>query len=269
MAHKNITQLGKREAEFLALMSSKNAGAFAFVESVGFWKSQELAKKKLHLLEKKGWLARIERGKYLVIPLEAGPARQWSQDEYIVAQSLVQPAAVSYWTAIHHWGWTEQIPRVVYIQTTKRKKSRKKDVFGVTYEFVTVPKRKFFGHSKEWRDGKQILVTDKEKTLVDCADDVERAGGIQELVKAVKAASKEISWALLNEYADRIRNGAVKKRLGFLFETIVPHLSQEAESVMESWRNSLSAGIAPLYPSLGRKGKISTRWGIIDNVGLK
>jgi restriction endonuclease S subunit len=43
--------------------------------------------------------------------------------------------------------------------------------------------RKFYEHVKEWRNGKSVLINDKEKTLVDCADDVERAGSIEELAK--------------------------------------------------------------------------------------
>ena len=80
MVHKNLTELDRREAEFLSLVFSKGVKAFDIAEALRFWKSQQLIKKKLHLLEKKGWLARIERGKYLVIPLEAGPERKWSQD---------------------------------------------------------------------------------------------------------------------------------------------------------------------------------------------
>ena len=53
--------------------------------AVKFWGSRLVAKKKLHVLEKKGWIARLERGKYIVIPLEAGPERRWTEDSYVVA----------------------------------------------------------------------------------------------------------------------------------------------------------------------------------------
>jgi len=269
MVQKSISRLGPEEAEFPARVSESKGSQFDFEAALKFWHMRNLTYKKLTELIKRGWLARIERGKYLVIPLEAGPERKGSQDEYVVALSLVNPSAVSYWTAIHHWNWTEQILRVIYVQTTRRKKSKQREVFGITYEFVTVPPKKFFGHSKEWRDGKRVLVTNKEKTLIDCADDVERAGGVQELIKAIKEGAKEISWARLNEYATKFSNCAVKKRLGFLFEVFIPNLPKEAVSILESWHRSLSEGLTPPYPPLGRKGKISTRWRIIDNVGVR
>jgi predicted transcriptional regulator of viral defense system len=264
---KNITPLGPKEAEFLALVSSKNNQQFNMEDATQFWGSSIMAKKRLYQLERKGWVARLERGKYMVIPLEAGPERKWSEDSYLVANALVQPAVIAYWSAIRHWNWTEQIPRIVYVQTTKRKKNSRRTVFGVLYEFVTVAKPKFFGHVKEWRGGKVCLVTDKEKTLIDCADDVDRSGSIEELAKAVKEGAKEISWKKLHEYAARFPNGAVKKRLGYLFETLVPKLPEEAANVLHEWQQELTAGISPLLPSGSTKGKISTRWRILINAG--
>jgi predicted transcriptional regulator of viral defense system len=262
---KNITELGPKEADFLSHVASSANHQFTIRTAIEFWGSPEKAWKKLRHLERKGWIARIERGKYLVVPLEAGPERQWSEDPYLIAGILVQPAAIAYWAAIRHWNWTEQIPRIVYVQTTKRKKNPGRQVFGVEYKFVTVSKKKFYGHVKEWRDGKSILITDREKTLVDCADDVKRAGGIEELAKAVKAAAQEISWQKLHEHVMQFPNRAVRKRLGFLFETLLTDLHEDARIVLDSWRHDLSAGIALLQPSNHRMGRVVTRWRIRVN----
>lgn len=70
---KNMRALGSKEAQFLSLVSSHNKPGFGMDGAVHFWGNRALAKKKLYMLEKKGWVARIERGKYLVIPLEAAP----------------------------------------------------------------------------------------------------------------------------------------------------------------------------------------------------
>ncbi len=266
---KNISILGPKEAEFLSIVSAHNKQGFGINTAIQYWGSREIAKKKLYQLEKKGWVARIERGKYLVIPLEAGPTRQWSEDSYLIAAALVHPAVIAYWSAIRHWNWTEQFPRILYVQTTQRKKYNDRTVFGVKYEFITVNRRKFYGNVKEWRSGIPVLVTDKEKTLIDCADDVERAGSIEELLKAVKASVAEISWQRLHGYISRFPNGAVKKRLGYLFEKLIPNLSEEARDILEKWQQSLSAGIVPLQPSGRKSGKIVTRWRILVNAEVR
>ncbi len=265
---KTITELGPREAKFLTEVASSKSHQFGIKHAIKFWGNPEMAWKKLHHLERKGWVARIERGKYVVIPLEAGSQRKWSGDPYLIATELVQPAAISYWSAIRHWNWTEQIPRIVYVQTTTRKKNTRRSVFGVEYEFVTIVKRKFYGHVKEWRNGNAVLITDKEKTLIDCADDVERAGSIEELSKAVIASASEISWQKLQQYVKQFQNRAVIKRLGFLFETLVPNLPEEARNMLAEWQNELSTGIAPLQSSGNKKGKIVTRWRVLVNVKI-
>lgn len=267
IVQKTITQLGPREAKFLSLVSAKGT-QFASEQAVEFWGTRQMAKKKLHQLEKRGWVARLERGKYLVIPLEAGSGRNWSEDPYIVASTLVRPAAIAYWTAIHHWNWTEQIPRVIYVQTTSRKKLPRRSVFGVQYQFVTVAKTKFYGHVKEWRKGEQVLITDKEKTLVDCADDVERAGGVEELTKAVKSGAGEISWSKLGEYVHRFPNRSMMKRLGFLLETLVAGLPPEGVKFLETWQSRLSAGVVPLQPGGRKTGRIDTHWRLRVNVEI-
>jgi predicted transcriptional regulator of viral defense system len=262
---KSITYHGSKEDEFLITFAGKGKNFFTLSEASVFWGSAHNTKIAIHRLIKKGWLKQIEKGKYLIVPLEAGKERDWSEDPYIIGAELVQPSAVAYWSAIRHWNWTEQIPRIIYLQTTKRKSNLLPKVFGVQYEIVTVNERKYFGHVKEWRSGKPVLITDKEKTLIDCADDVERAGSIEELSKAVKAAASEISWQKLNDYIKRFPNRSVMKRLGFLFETLIPNLPKEANKVLDEWQQQMSAGVVPLQSSGRKTGKIITRWRILVN----
>ena len=60
---------------------------------------------------------RIEKGKYLIVPLEAGPERIWTEDAHVIAGHLVSPAMVSHRSALGYWNLTEQVPRVTYVQT--------------------------------------------------------------------------------------------------------------------------------------------------------
>ncbi len=38
----------------------------------------------------KGWLERLAKGKYLIVPLEAGPDRTWTEDAHVIAGHLDQ-----------------------------------------------------------------------------------------------------------------------------------------------------------------------------------
>ena len=97
--NKTIRELGPREAEFLAQMASKTGVSFTIHEAIAFWGSSARAREKLSHLARKGWLERIERGKYLVVPLEAGTKRQWSENPYML-----------YLPDIHEGSWVEVFP---------------------------------------------------------------------------------------------------------------------------------------------------------------
>lgn len=263
---KDTSSLRRLEREFLTSVAAMPNGAFTTEAAVKYWSSPSIAYKKLSELTHNGWITRLERSKYLVIP--ANPSHDWAPDEYVTAQILVQPASLAYSTAARHWNWTEQIPRNLYVQTTARKYTRLKVALGVSFDIVTVPKKKFYGNVSELRNGIRVFVTDKEKTLVDCADDIERAGGPSEFFKVVRHSSNEIDWHKLKQYVQRHPNGAVKKRLGYLFESSGTSLPDKAVEVLGAWRGSLSSGISPLAPYLGSKGLITTRWRLLDNVGI-
>ena len=263
---KNVPQLGSRENEFLMQCASTGKNIFSIGDVVAFWRSAHNARIAIHRLVKKEWIRKIEKGKYVLIPFEAGKARNWAVDSFLIAQALIHPAVIAYWSAMHHWNWTEQIPRIVYVQTTKRKSVKRKNVFGVEYEFVTVQKNKFYGQQPFWRGETSLLITDKEKTLIDCADDPERAGGIDELLKAIRVSAREIDWVKLHAYARRFPNRAVMKRLGYLFEKEIQNLTPQSRKILEDWKTRLSNGIALLQPDGRNTGRIVTRWRLRVNV---
>ena len=74
----------------------------------------------LSRLEKEGWIKRIERGKYLIIPL-GREKDKYTINEFLIGSLLVDPYAIAYWSAMNHYGSTEQIPNTVFIETTSRK----------------------------------------------------------------------------------------------------------------------------------------------------
>jgi len=262
---RTITGLGPKEAEFLSRMAAFERGVFTTARAAGFWGSPSYTKAVLHELVKKEWIARLTRGTYLVIPLEAGPERLWSEQAAVVAQHLVHPSAVAYWSALHYWHLTEQIPRVTFVQTPKRLSRREVEVRGMRFRFVAVGERRFFGLATHTANGHPVVVTDREKTLIDAADRPDLAGGVTQLAEALRQGIGEVDWKRLDTYLARFGSGAVYKRLGYLVEALRIPIPQ-AEARLARWRSHLSAGISPLEPGAGEKGRTVTRWRIRVNV---
>src|ERR1035437_6646480 len=53
-------------------------------------------------LVRQGWLVRVRRGLYLVLPLEAGRKEGTVEDPWILARELYAPCYIGGWTAAEH-----------------------------------------------------------------------------------------------------------------------------------------------------------------------
>lgn len=90
---RNITSLSSKESILLTNLAAKGKTVFTGKEAqelLGLPASPRLL---LSRLERKGWVKRLERGRYLLIPLEAGPERLWSEDAALVAMTLAPEGA--------------------------------------------------------------------------------------------------------------------------------------------------------------------------------
>ena len=199
----------------------------------------------------------------MIIPLEAGPEGLYTEHEFVIASFLVNPYALSYWSALNFHGLTEQIPRTVYISTTRRKGKREEEVFGITYKFVVLKKYKFFGITKIWIDNKQINMTDEEKTIVDCLDHPEYCGGIIEAAKGLWEGREDLDPEKISQYTERMNNTAIFKRLGFLSELLeIPW----RKTFLGEWKKRISEGYSLLDPTMPKKGKYNSRWKLRINI---
>jgi len=218
-------------------------------------------KKVLHTalsrLEKRGLIERIEKGKYMIIPLGAEKGK-YTLNEFVIGAILVKPYCISYWSALHFYGLTEQIPNTVFIQTTARKKRREIEVFGVKYRITRIKDTKFFGIRKEWIEEAQINITDREKTIVDCLDKPHYCGGIVEVAKALK--NGKLDMEKISAYAQQIGNSGVIRRLGYLCDFLGIDISV---SLVET-RNYLL-----LDPTMVHKGPKNSKWKLIINLDEK
>lgn len=257
-----ITELGPREAEFLAVMAGSGREVFTIEQATAFWGSGQSVRNSLAYLEKKGWLERLERGKYLIIPLSAGPEREWSEDPLAIGTFLVPDGGAAYWSAVRHWGWTTQLPRTQFFITPSRRFRSRSVVLGVPYVFVTMKPDRVFGFAEEWSGSLRIRVTDRERTVVDILDRPDLAGGIAEVSDALKEAWPQLDHARLWDCVVRFGSGTVPKRLGFLAE----HLALPGvEPWIPKWREGMGAGITALERGGATGGRMVRRWNLQIN----
>lgn len=262
----NITRspLGRTEAQFLARIGIRPTFSIEDARRILGHKESDPTRQFLERLQTKGWIRRIRRGSFAVIPLSSGESRTPQLHEFIVAMELVSPAAIAYWSALNYHGMTEQLPRTVFIATDHPVRRPPGEVLGVSYKIVSLRPEKFFGTVKDWIDEMPFTVTDREKTIIDGLDLPQYVGGVGEVAKALSTAWAQLDESKLRKYAVKIGNSAVAKRLGFLMETL-------GLGDIESFRKAvtLAPGFSPLDPALPRHGKYNRRWGLLINTEIK
>src|SRR4030042_5949642 len=142
----NVRTLGKAGSGMLTEITRQGKRIFTYEDAVkAYGSSNRRLRELLSTLVKRGWLQRIEKGKYLLLPFEAGREREWTEHEFIIASYLIAPYYIGFRSALNYYGYTEQVSRTVFIASTHRKMKPELDISGVTYRFVHLTEGKFFG----------------------------------------------------------------------------------------------------------------------------
>lgn len=206
---------------------------------------------------RKGWIARVRRGLYVPLSLESRSAEPVLEDPWVVATRLYESCYIGGFSAAEHWELTEQVYRTVVVLTTKKLRSRKQAVAGTSFLLKTVPGTALFGLSPVWRGQVKVSVSDPSRTIVDLLADPTLGGGIRavrDMLQVYLGATNK-NLPLLMEYAKKLGNGAVFKRLGFLLEKF----GRGEGEALEACRQGLTTGYAYLDPKRCG-GRLVSRW---------
>ena len=223
----------------------------------------------LYHLRRNNWIVSLRRGLYALSSTVPGVA---AAHEFEIAMALVDPVAISHWSALHHHGLTEQVPRDVFILTTKgtwipRSKERKQrqsgggyEVGDTTYRFAQVKRDRFFGTEKVWVGDARVSLTDLERTLLDGLSMPQYCGDFAEVLHAFELGLKRLNTERITEYAIRL-GGTTAKRLGWALESKGVPLSELGELAALPIK-----GHRKLDPTGPRRGPCNRRWMVQENL---
>jgi len=268
--------IGKKSSRLLSELAENNKSIFTIDDAVEILKRAEFRRrnsgvlkrrslstekkssvtKLLHDLTRNKWLFRLSRGKYLILPLEAGVKPEFTEHEFIIASKLIEPYYISYWSALNYYGFTEQVSKTVFVATIKRK--REMNLLGLKIKFVTVKENKFFGFKKNLVNNHPVNIAEKEKAIVDCLDLPRNCGGITEIIKAVDSAKEELDLKKLEDYAKKMKNQAIINRLGYILELL------DIETKLKPGKHYVF-----LDPLIKNKIGHNAKWKIIENIPKK
>ena len=226
----------------------------------------------ISLLARSGWIEMLKNGTYVVksklFENEISP--------FAIAAALVQPVAISHWSALAHHGFTTQIPTMVQASTPHKvltpemragrtHSPRGRAVWramGIEVEFIHVQSRHFFGHQQIWvNTWQQVAITDPERTALDLIIRSDVFGGMGAAFDLFEDILPRINVNKLIQYGLRYDTGAVIKRLGWVLE----QLSVAAE-ILTPLLNYEVKTYYRLDPQNSSKKIYNARWHIIENI---
>jgi predicted transcriptional regulator of viral defense system len=179
------------------------------------------------------------------------------EDPWVIADRLYKPCYIGGWSAAENWHLTEQIFRTVVVMTTRRPRNRKVSVKGISFLLRTIQPEALFGTRPVWRGQVKVEVADPTRAIVDLLNEPRLGGGLRSTVDIFKwyMASQDKNTDLIIDYAKRLGNGTVFKRMGLLAELYAP----SDKELINACRSQLSQGNSKLDPDLPSK-QLVTRW---------
>ncbi|MCJ7701005.1 MAG: type IV toxin-antitoxin system AbiEi family antitoxin domain-containing protein [Anaerolineales bacterium] len=235
--------------------------------------SKSRTRQVLSALAQSGWIMRLKRGVYLV---QSPAFAAENLHPFAIATALIQPIAISHWSALAHHGFTTQIPPMVQASTPSQVitpemrqgaayRPRGRAVWRILdmeFEFIQIRQKQFFGFNLEWMTSwNRVSITDPERTMLDMVSHPDIFGGITVAIETLNSHIEFLNIEQLVSYSLRYEMGSVIKRMGWILESLGISSDQLSPLQTYSVKNNYLLDTQGL-----QKGKTNRRWNIIQNI---
>lgn len=214
----NLRTLGPNEAKVVLLLRLKGQEVVQASEIIDILGSESKARKVIRNLVKKGWLSRLLPGRYMFLPPEHGPENLGENNVLALASAVIKPSYVGWWRAASFHGFTTQKPMSVAVASLRQVSAQV--IEDTEVRFVKIAERKFFGFTTYKLHGREVTLSTPAKTVVDCVDRPDLAGGQAEVAQIVGRAATSVDPQELISTALRMKSKALWQRLGFLADLV-------------------------------------------------
>ena len=150
---------------------------FRLQDTVKIIGNEKSAKDLLRNYKKQQLICPVRRNLYTVTDLAT---KQAIATKFEIGSNITSSAYLSYHSALEYYGLAHQQFFVLYVSSSKKFTSF--DFEGIHYQYCKSISEK--GVYTPLMDS-LVRVTDEERTLIDCIDRIDRAGGLEELLHAI------------------------------------------------------------------------------------
>ena len=245
--------LSRTEQELMSILKSADVLTIQEIKVLFPELSEDMIKKVLSSLVKKGYLYRLKRGLYLV---NEEPGKPLIKNPYQIALMLF-PGYIAFSSALRLYGLIEYEPFTIFVATPR--KSGEKEIGEYTIKAIALGEK---ATGMILKNG--IYTSTLAKTFFDCFYKPQYCGGYSEVTKALYEAEK-IDWDEFLSYFKRFASDSLCQRTGYILE-LVKNLGVDVpEGVIEYFRGRVRVW-TKLVPTLPSRGRGVREWKLIDNL---
>ncbi|MEE8059524.1 MAG: type IV toxin-antitoxin system AbiEi family antitoxin domain-containing protein [Pseudomonadales bacterium] len=255
-----VRDISTKQKRLAALLRS-TSGTIRVADAMNvFDVDRSHASKLLAGWHKQGAIRRVAHGLYVPIQPSAIGQTQVLEDPWVLVPELYDPAYIGGWSALEYWELTEQLFRSVCVLTHKRTSYGETTIQGVGFFIKYIPEKHLFGTKTIWQNNIKVQISDPYKTILDIIADPYLGAGLQHtmdcLLEFKKLFSKQSDLDVLLEYAIKINNGAIFKKMGFLAEKL-----GFEEAFIEECHQRITTGNT-YFDKNAPNNKLVTRWNL-------
>ncbi len=249
---------------YLQDLSKRSVETGDLSRTFGWTAEQE--RKLLSRLARKGLIARIRRGLYLV-PARLPLGGKWSPGEFLALTTLIGDQGGSYQisglSTFHRYGWAEQVPNRVYAYNNRISGDREIGSVALTLIKVTDSR---LGATEVVRtpDGLDVVYASRARSLMDAVYDWSRFNTLPQAYGWIRREllADEALAADLVQVTLRYGNQGTLRRIGALLEMtgVSNHLLRKLQRAIHA-----STSFIPWIPARSKRGTTSKRWGVVVN----
>jgi len=215
---------------------------------------------------RQGRILRLSQGFYTLLPVNILAQNFTLEDPWLIIPKLFDPCYVGGVSALEYFDLTEQLFHKLFIFTTKPVKQREIKISDQVFVLRHIQDQHLFGLTPIWHGNTKIMISDIHRTMVDIFHNPAIGGGIQHAMDCLKnyLNKKEVDLEKIKIYAEKLNNGAVFKRLGYLLSIYLG----ESHPIVLKLHENLSQGYVYLDPKKKTEVKLITRWRLFVPINL-
>lgn len=261
MNKNTMSSLSKTEVEIVARLSYEEKEIVTAQELDSYLPSGFPYRNQLvYSLKKKRVFIPIKSGVYIFVPLDAVVTGRRVSEFLIPAVFFPKnDYYIGYSTMFNYYNFTDQQFQTVYVLSPRI--SRERTIAGISYKFIKIPLKRMYGLEKISIKGKDVIVSSKERTLVDLIDYNKPVGGIGAAAVILErfVSEKKCDIKKLIQFAVKFPKIKTRKRIGLILEK-----AGVGDSLLKPLERSIRKTSLISFTN-NRKGTINERWRSIVN----